>query len=201
MYPHVFRATIIEGGWHRFIRSVLPIFPSFIQRAVRKVWPRYALPPCVVLKKLRDPFVDRKDLVSKKREFENEKAMYQELQCLQEIRIPTLYGEGRCDGKRTLVLSYIAGGTLRQQSPPRLTVEEFEQRLRPAVEDIANFGLGYDDIRLSNILLVDARIAFIDLECVCRVKPVHLELNTKCTIGEFVDRYKDYLPHADDEWS
>ncbi|OAA55048.1 Protein kinase-like domain protein [Niveomyces insectorum RCEF 264] len=200
MFPHVFRATLIETAWHRFVRAFLPSFPSLVQRVVRTLWPRYALPACVVLKKLRDPFAGRKQIVCLKDEFANEKAMYQRLAFLQGKRIPVLYGETRCDGKRTLALSYIPGVTPVAQTPPRLTAEAFEERMRAAVGDFSERGLELDDVSLLNVMLIDDRIMFVDLELVFEADPGTLQSITKSTIAEFTNRYKSYLRTADKEW-
>ncbi|OAA63572.1 hypothetical protein SPI_03735 [Niveomyces insectorum RCEF 264] len=128
-YPWVFKATLVENAWHRFVRSWLPSLPALLQRCVRRLWPRYALPSCVVLKKLRGPFVDDGEIVSKADEFDNEKAMYRRLQSVQ--------------------------GRFNQ---PRLTVEEFAARIGAPVRALQQHGLIYTDNKLSNIMLVDGRI-------------------------------------------
>ncbi len=47
------KVAIHNGRWHHFVAAVLGWLPSPLQRLVRQMWPRYALPNFVVVKKLR----------------------------------------------------------------------------------------------------------------------------------------------------
>ncbi|OAA64755.1 Protein kinase-like domain protein [Niveomyces insectorum RCEF 264] len=201
MYPWVFQATLVENSWHRYVRAWLPSFPSLIQRFIRKFWPRYALPPTVVIKKLRGLFADDDEIVDKTEDFEKEKAIYQRLKPAQGRLVPEFFGEARCDGRRALVISLLPGATPRRQSKPRLTVEEFADRIAISVRELQKLGLIHADGRLSNIILVDDRIMFIDLEWVQEVEPEWLDhYCTAVSIPRFVDEYKKFLPKADREW-
>ncbi|ERT03371.1 hypothetical protein HMPREF1624_01685 [Sporothrix schenckii ATCC 58251] len=197
-YPWVFKATLVEGAWHRVVRLWLPSLPTLLQRCIRILWPRYALPSCVVVKKLRGPFVDDGEIVSKTEEFDNEKTMYRRLRSVQGCAVPVFYGEAQCEGRRTLVLSMLAGQTLRNQTQPHLTVEEFTACIEAPIRALQQHGLIYSDNKLSNIMLVDGRIMLVDLEWVEALEPEELDAYcSKVTIRSFIRRYREYLASAD----
>lgn len=162
------------------------------------MWPRYALPLTVVLKKFRGLFVDDGQIVSKEEEFENEKAMYRRLKSAQGRIVPEFYGEAKCEGKRALVVSLLPGVTLRNQTKPRLSVEEFTERITVLIRDMERYSLIHTDTKLSNIMLVDGRIMFIDLEWVEEPDPNDLDYYcSDVAIPSYVRIYKEYLQGAD----
>ncbi|CAK7235781.1 hypothetical protein SCUCBS95973_009384 [Sporothrix curviconia] len=87
------KATLQHNVFHRFVSAHLSWLPVFVQRFIKRVWPRYTLPDCVILKKLRKP--EHTWL------FENEQTMYQRLAAAQGDLIPHYYGEANCEGDRT----------------------------------------------------------------------------------------------------
>lgn len=201
MFPWVFKATLIENAWHRLVRAWLPVLPELIQHCLRLLWPRYALPPVVVLKKPKDPLWTRKDLSSQKADYENERVMYQRLKPLQGDVIPEFFGETRCDGRRALVISLLPGVQLNRQPKPQLTIAEYEERVAVPVRKLQKCGVIHDDDRLTNMMLVNGRIMFIDLERVEAIEPERLEWYcTEVAIPGCVKQYKVYLEHADEPW-
>ncbi|CAK7222235.1 hypothetical protein SCUCBS95973_004774 [Sporothrix curviconia] len=134
-------------------------------RLVCRIWPRYGLPDCVILKKLRKP--------EHVEAFEDEKTFYRRLEAAQCDLIPRYYGEGVSDGDRTNVIEYLPWPTVMAQPLPRISAEEFSERITVATDELARYGgVYYDDSKLNNILLADdGRIIFIDLEGLVETEP------------------------------
>ncbi|KAH8663751.1 hypothetical protein BGZ61DRAFT_431711 [Ilyonectria robusta] len=156
-HRHVLRVTIVRSLFDRVLIAILLLLPLILQSFFKKIWPGYFLPSTVVLKKLKPDWDD---------EFENEKYIYKRLEYQQGRLVPVLYGEGRCDETRVLILSYIDGVRPFEQKPPVLRREDFKQRLEAAYQELGVLGLSHDDPKLDNFLIVDDRIALVDLESV-----------------------------------
>ncbi|OAA60580.1 Protein kinase-like domain protein [Niveomyces insectorum RCEF 264] len=188
-FPHVLKLHLHQNAWQRFVsRRLLPALPQLCQRLIKQWWPRYALPDCVVLKKLAKP--------EHTHMFENEEAMYKRLARFQGRLIPHFYGEAQCEGARALVVSFVPGKTAREQVPPRLTVEELIDRIRGPAEEMATSGIVYGDAKMSNIILTDdGRVVFIDLEMAEEEPDIAVALEN--LLDAFEDRYKQYLEVAD----
>ncbi|CAK7212476.1 hypothetical protein SEUCBS140593_001516 [Sporothrix eucalyptigena] len=157
-YRHVLKLDLYRSAWQRFIsRRLLPVLPEVCQRLIKRWWPSYSLPDCVLLKKLQRP--------DHTHAFENEQTMYKRLAALQGRLIPYLYGEAQCGGVRALVVSFMPGVTAREQSKPRPAVEELIERIRVIAEEMAASGIVYGEGKLPNIILTDDdRAVLIDLE-------------------------------------
>lgn len=186
-YPHVLKATLIHSAWHRCVSGVVAWLPSPVQRLIRWIWPRYGLPDCVILKKLRKP--------EHVEAFENEKTFYRRLAAAQGDLIPRYYGEAVCDGDRTNVIEYLPWPTVRGQPLPRMSAETFAERITVAMDELARYGgVYYDDAKLNNILLADdGRIRFIDLEGLVEPEPGDDAFYRMYTIRRFNNIYKDHL--------
>ncbi|OAA54267.1 Protein kinase-like domain protein [Niveomyces insectorum RCEF 264] len=196
LYPHVLKLTPCHNVWQRFLRSHLCWLPSSVQTFIQRWWPRYALPDCVVLKKLQKP--EYTDV------FENEQAMYKKLGAARGRLVPYFYGEARCsDGTRASLISYLPWPTVLRQPAPRLTLEAFKDRIEVAIDAMAQFGVLYSDPKLNNILLAneagegneakETRIMFIDLEWVYEPEPEKAVILQYLSIMGFVRQYQRYL--------
>lgn len=106
--------------------------------------------------------------------------------------VPVLYGEGRCDETRALILSYIVGVLPFEQKPPILSSEEFKKRLEAAYQELGVLGLSHDDPKLDNFLLVDDRITLVDLESVADPGP-DLEHVMSSYVLHVMDQYDSFL--------
>lgn len=92
--------------------------------------------------------------------------MYKRLEAAQGDLIPRYYGEALCEGSRALILSRIHGVLSCEQTPPYVTLDGFQTRLKSALQKLHAFGLSYDDTKLRNVFLVGDKIMFVDLEWV-----------------------------------
>ncbi|KAJ4178854.1 hypothetical protein NW755_012876 [Fusarium falciforme] len=143
VHRNVMHRFIVRGALERKVRSFFGRFPR-LQAAIAWVFPAFALPDNVVLKK--------------------EKPNWEE--DLQGRTIPRFYGEAVVEGARAMVLSRIEGIYPFEQPIPPLPADDFMKLGEEALSEINAFGLSYDDIKLDNFLLVQGRIVIVDLESV-----------------------------------
>ncbi|UPL02841.1 hypothetical protein LCI18_013775 [Fusarium solani-melongenae] len=148
VHHNVMHLFIVRGVLERKVRSFLGRFPR-LQAAIAWVFPAFALPDNVVLKKEKPNWEE---------EYDNENAMYKQLHSLQGRTIPRFYGEAVVDGARAMVLSRIEGIYPFEQPIPPLPADDFMKLGEEALSEINAFGLSYDDIKLDNFLLVQGRI-------------------------------------------
>ncbi|OAA64473.1 Protein kinase-like domain protein [Niveomyces insectorum RCEF 264] len=206
-FPHVLKVAIHTSRWHRAVATLLSWLPPPLQRLAWWLWPRYTLPDCVVVKKLRT--------LEHIEAFQNEQAVYRKLAPLQGDLIPRFYGEAlvgegndddddddndsvdgkyRGKGTRASVISFMPWPILLQQPEPVLTVDDFQARIEVAVDAIMAHGIVYIDPKLDNVMLRDdGRIVFIDLEMTDEVEPGKEPLQRWFTVVAFVDNYKRFL--------
>ncbi|OAA63372.1 Protein kinase-like domain protein [Niveomyces insectorum RCEF 264] len=185
-YPHVLKLVFRRSGWQRFVHTYISFAPAWIQHLVRKWWPQYTLPSCVVLKKLQKAEYTKT--------FEHEQAMYKKLEPAQGHLIPHFYGEAQCDGVRALLISYLPWPVVMKQPEPRLTVDEFKRRIEVATDEIAQYGVMYDDPKLSNVVMASGdRFMFIDLECVYEPDPGTEAMCRGHAVAAFVENYEYHL--------
>lgn len=190
-YYHVTKLNIHRSPWQRFVsKRLLPSLPAVCQRLITRWWPAYALPDCIVMKKLQKP--------DHRHAFANEQKNYRRLEAFQGRIIPHFYGEVNCEGARALLISYVPGVTAREQPKPRLTTEELVERIRVSAEELATSGIVYADGKLNNIILTDdGRVVFIDLEMA--EEESDPALFVKYLLLEFKNAYERYLKTADKE--
>lgn len=155
LHPHILRCVIDRGEVERAIINIVGRMPRALQGIVAYLWPGLFLPLRVVLKAVKPDQEGR---------FNNEKKCYETLKPVQGHLVPILYGEGRWDGNRALVLSDVDGIMPFDQQKPFITTEEFVRRLRIAFEELAVFNLYTDDNSLRNVMMTGERITIIDLE-------------------------------------
>lgn len=198
------KVEIHNSRWHRSVAALLGWLPPPLRRLAWWLWPRYTLPDCVVVKKLRTS--DHIDA------FENEQATYRKLAPLQGDLIPRFYGEAlvaegnddddnddvdgkyRGKGTRALVISFFRWPTLLQQPEPILTVDDFQARIEVAVDAVMAHGIVLIDEKLDNIMLHDdGRIVFIDLEMTDDLVPGKEPLQRWFMVIGFADNYKRFL--------
>ncbi|EJT82369.1 hypothetical protein GGTG_02342 [Gaeumannomyces tritici R3-111a-1] len=155
-WDHVSRVEIRRGPWSQWLALVLPRLPRFVQRATRAWFPGWFLPNRIVLKKLKADWDE---------EFDKEIATYQRLEELQGRVVPILYGEGRCDGTRCLLLSEVDGVRADQQKKPPIPLDEYKWRVEAALRELYQFDVFPTDEKLANTILTpDGGLVFVDLE-------------------------------------
>lgn len=164
-HPHVLRLAIIRNRFDHAVCALLFRLPPILQAPFRKIFPGYFLPPRVVLKKLKPDWDE---------EFDHEKRIYQTLKPLQGDVIPVLYGEGRAEGTRALILSEVVGVVPFEQKGTPLAKEEFKGRVEKALGALDKFGLAFGDTKLDNVILSDDRAVLVDLEWVFELAPDHI---------------------------
>ncbi|EPE04773.1 hypothetical protein F503_06322 [Ophiostoma piceae UAMH 11346] len=187
-YPHIIKATLHQSAWNRFVAAGLAWLPPPLQRLVKRIWPRYGLPECVVLKKLRKP--------EHTEAFENEQVMYRRLAAAQGSLVPYYYGEADCEGDRTNVISFLPWPTVWAQPIPHLEVDVFHSRIEAAMDEMIRYGGGvvHEDPKMNNIMIADdGRFVFIDLESVYVPELGKEASGRKWAILAFVDAYERHL--------
>ncbi len=171
--------------------SLLLLLP--FQGVIRRLWPVYFLPDTIVLKKHK-PDWDHY--------YRREQDTYKKLEPLQGRVVPIYYGEGWCGETRVLVLFDVGGVMACEQTMPRMGLGEFRRRLRVAIEELGHFCMVQDDMKLDNVILVQDRIVFVDLEMVYEVRndpewleehPNWLEERMDGCLEGFNDEYVRYL--------
>lgn len=124
--------------------------------------------------------------------------MYIRLEALQGRLIPHFHGEVKCDGTRALILSEVDGVPANKQPAPYLSPEVSRQRIEAGLKEPAAYGVSFDDTKLSNIMLVDNGIVFVDLESVLEPKDEQeLEYMLMIYSLQFMDNYSDYMRHQE----
>ncbi len=190
-HPHVLRVTLVRGAWINIFLKIVSLLPLAIQAFARTVWPAFFLPDVVVVKKLKPDWDD---------EFKTEKYMYKKLEPLQGHMIPIYYGEGQCEGTRALILSEVRGINAIEQENPCLHHREFARRLTVACGEMARYGLVSDDPCLWNLILVEDRIVFVDLEMWYEVEPEEVDTYSGFSIERYREEYGTYLERMEGGW-
>ncbi|KIH93223.1 hypothetical protein SPBR_03137 [Sporothrix brasiliensis 5110] len=199
LYPHVLRLTIRPRAWNGLVRRCAAWLPAPLQALVKRCWPGAFLPPRVVLKKLSRPTLCRTEL------FDNEIAMYKQLQAIQGRTIPRFYGEASFredDGqqKRAIVLSVVEGEVADRQTMP-ISLDEFKRRLGAAHAEMLHQGVSYDDLQPNNLVVQNegssdqrgGRLVFLDLEFAEPCPPEKVERRAKSLISDYSSWYSSYL--------
>ncbi len=124
---------------------------------------------------------------------------YKKLEPLQGHVIPIYYGEARCEGMRAQIISEVPGINAIEQERPRIGYDEFERRLRAANREVAKFGVVVDDFNTGNLILIDDRIMYVDLEKWYEPEPEVVDKLNGFGIDESCDRYADYLNCMDED--
>lgn len=158
--------------------------PLFIQSAVGSIWPGLFLPSQLILKKLKKDWDE---------EFDNERQIYERLKPLQGCAIPRLYGEVRCEGTRALILEKVDGVLPFKQTRPYLEREELRQQVTEVLRKLQDFGLAYEDPKLSNLLLLKDRAVLLDLEMAWEPEPADQEFILKTRVNMFLREYDEFL--------
>ncbi|RSL80167.1 hypothetical protein CEP52_017426 [Fusarium oligoseptatum] len=187
IHRNVMHLSIVRGVLERKVRSFLGRFPR-LQAAIAWVFPAFALPDNVVLKKEKPNWEE---------EYDNENAMYKRLHSLQGRTIPRFYGEAVFEGARAMVLSRIEGIYPFEQPLPPLPADDFMKLGEEALSEINAFGLSYDDVKLDNFLLVQGRIVIVDLESVYEPNVDDAQVLFECERIELRTLYDRYLKNYD----
>ncbi|KAH8656434.1 hypothetical protein BGZ61DRAFT_540888 [Ilyonectria robusta] len=187
---NVLRLSIIRDPFERTIIALILSLPAFLQQLIAAIFPGFFLPDRVVLKTAKPGWLE---------EFDNEKHMYERLQSLQGRVIPKFYGEAESEGGRTLILSEVVGILPWEQQRPPLEPEKFKKLVDIAFHELNVFGLGYEDIKLDNFILVQDHIVLVDLESVYEPKSEDREYAFHCDRAHVEVVYQRYLNHYDDD--
>jgi hypothetical protein len=124
-----------------------------IRTIVGEIRPVWLLPPTIVLKRLKEGWVD---------EFIHEKEVYHNHVAIQDRVIAIYYGEAWYDGTPAILLSYIPGSTLNERHD--IKPEDLEAKLLDGLKLMAEDGLVHNNPTLANILFDGKQVWFVDFE-------------------------------------
>ncbi|KAK1749606.1 hypothetical protein QBC47DRAFT_354831 [Echria macrotheca] len=159
-HPNVVHLRVLPNCLDWLLWPLLHLLPAPLRDMLRSSWPEWFLPPKVVLKRKKKGW---------DAEFENEKAIYQQLVPLQGTVVPICYGEADCPATestetRALVLSDIGGIGLYEDAASGLDTEHVESMLLQSLRALASLGVIHDDSKLDNYRIVGDRIMVIDFD-------------------------------------
>lgn len=194
-HPNVLRLTIHTPPYARFMRTILPTLPVILSSHLKPMFSNWTLPDDVILKKQKNGWEE---------EFENERAAYDKLRCLQGHVIPVLFGQVNYNGVRALILSDIGGASMAEaggallEDGEILNETDLQIMLYEALGAMAACGISHDDIKLDNFRRVERAgkraIMVIDLERVDEVKSQKDgELMTRSAVDMLVRQYQEHV--------
>jgi len=190
VHPNVLRLKLQPSVTDSIIQTILGYLPPVIRSRFESAIPEWTIPSQLIVKKVKEKWGE---------EFNREKAAYAQLEPLQGIVIPKLFGEVRYENTRALLLSDIGGACLAMPEGGLLELDDLRRLLNEAFAAFVPFRILQQDSKLDSFHLIGDRIMCVDLEILGQepLSDEDLYANIKCEVNHLVKCYEE---HQDCLW-
>ncbi|EGX97231.1 Protein kinase-like domain [Cordyceps militaris CM01] len=186
LHPHVLGLQLRPSAVANLIASAVGLLPPRVQGWIRALFPEWFLPDCVVMKMRKSG--ECEEILDE--HFDAELKAYRLMRPIQGLIIPQFFGSVRYKGQRAMILEHVQGILMSSPEGATLRLSELAALLLPCYRALHPFRVQYDDINLSNFVLVDGRMRVLDLEsAVFDSSDRDMALFTKLSIQELAQRY------------
>ncbi|KAI0098232.1 hypothetical protein GGR51DRAFT_538779 [Nemania sp. FL0031] len=183
MHPDVLRLTINPLGVPRLFGFCFDHIPSFAQLWIRTIFPEWFLPRYLTIKPQRKGLEEQ---------FETERKAYHQLEAVQGILVPKLYGQVKYNRTRWLLLADVGGISLASPEGALLELEKLSELLKECFRTLHSFNVHQLDPNPGNYRLVDGKLKALDFGDVdIDLSEERKEFFLGCRISSILGYYRD----------